>query len=80
MDAALRAGDGARALRLADDHERRFPDGLLVEEREGARVVARCSSAPSAAAADEFLRAHPRSPMRVRILSVCGTSSGPEQP
>jgi hypothetical protein len=75
IDAALRAGDVAGASRLADDHQRRFPAGLLVEEREGARVIARCTTSASAGAADAFLRAHPRSPMRSRILAACGTNT-----
>ncbi len=73
IDAALRANDMARAARLADEHQRRFPNGLLSEEREGARVLIRCSSTPSAAIASEFLQAHPRSPMRARILAACAT-------
>jgi rhodanese-related sulfurtransferase len=74
IDAALRGGDGAGALGLAAEHERRFPHGALAQEREGARVVARCMSGQrSAAAASSFLAAHPRSPMRARIGAACGT-------
>lgn len=78
IDAALRANDTARAARLADEHQRRFPNGLLTEEREGARVLIRCSSTPNAAIASEFLQAHPRSPMRARILAACATERGVE--
>lgn len=78
IDAALRANDMARAARLADEHQRRFPNGLLTEEREGARVLIRCSSTPSAAIASEFLQAHPRSPMRARILAACATERAVE--
>jgi len=70
MDGALRAGDGARAMRLAAEHETRFPRGLLVEEREGTRVIARCL-AGSLSGAAPFLDAHPRSPMRARIVASC---------
>jgi hypothetical protein len=78
IDAALRAGDSAGALRLASDHQRRFPRGVLTEEREGARVVAQCmSGARSPAAAASFLSAHPRSPMRARIVAACGTEGDP---
>ena len=76
IDAALRSGDSGGALRLAAEHQRRFPQGVLVEEREGARVVARCSygRGPSASdAATAFLATHPRSPMRARINAACGT-------
>jgi hypothetical protein len=72
IDTALRGGDAATALKLAADHERRFPRGVLGQERDGARVVARCmSGAKSASGADAFLAAHPRSPMRARIIAAC---------
>lgn len=70
IDDALRTGDAARALALADDHAKKFPNGVLVEEREGGRAIARCMNG-SRASADAFLAAHPRSPMRGRILAAC---------
>lgn len=72
IDAALRDGDAARALGLAEEHVRKFPHGMLVEEREGGRAIARCMSG-SRSSADAFLAAHPRSPMRGRIVAACGT-------
>jgi hypothetical protein len=72
IDAALRDGDASLALRLADEHARTFPDGVLVEEREGGRAIARCMSG-SRGSGDAFLAAHPRSPMRGRIVAACGT-------
>jgi len=80
IDAALRHGDAEGALQLAADHQRRFPQGALSEEREGARVVARCMSARSPGASDAaatFLSQHPRSPMRARIVATCGGASEP---
>ena len=71
IDAALRAGDSASALRLADEHAKKYPNGVLVEEREGGRAIARCMSG-SRSSADAFLAAHPRSPMRARIVAACG--------
>ncbi len=75
IDAALRDRDAARALRLADEHAQQYPHGVLVEEREGGRAIARCMSG-SRASADAFLAAHPRSPMRGRIVAACGTKDG----
>ncbi len=75
MQAALRVGDSAAALLLAAEHEQRFPRGLLVEEREGARVLARCvdgERSANAAGGRAFLQDHPRSPLRARIVEVCG--------
>jgi hypothetical protein len=75
LDAALRSGDGPRALSLADEHARRFPHGSLADEREAGRVLARCmTGARAASGADAFLAAHPRSPMRGRILATCRTA------
>ena len=71
IDAALRAGDSATALRVADEHAKKYPNGVLVEEREGGRSIARCMSG-SRSSADAFLAAHPRSPMRARIVAACG--------
>jgi hypothetical protein len=73
IDDALRSGDGGGALRLAAEHERRFPRGVLTQEREGARVVARCmNGAKGSSGAEAFLAAHPKSPMRARIVAACG--------
>jgi hypothetical protein len=73
IDNALRTSNPAAALRLVAEHQRRFPHGVLAEEREGARVVARClsGSVAGAAGAARFVAAHPRSPMRARILASC---------
>lgn len=76
IDGALRDGDAAAALRLADEHATRFPTGVLVEEREGGRAIARCMSG-SRASGDAFLAAHARSPMRGRIVAACGTKEQP---
>lgn len=70
MDRALRDGDPAGALRLAAEHERRFPHGVLSEEREGVRAMARCATGDHAAGMG-FLRAHPKSPLRARITKAC---------
>jgi hypothetical protein len=71
MDAALRAGDFAGASRLAREHERRFPNGALTQERAGASAIAACrSGAPGAGEA--FLRAYPRSPLAARVRVACG--------
>lgn len=82
MERALRGGDARRAAALASEHEQKFPRGTLSEEREGGRVLARCAMdgprARSKDAADTFLAAHPRSPMRGRILAACTSPSEKE--
>lgn len=80
IDTALRNGDAGDALRLAAEHERRFPRGVLAQEREGARVVARCmNGAKSSSGAAAFLAAHPRTPMRARIVAACETGDTGEK-
>lgn len=72
--AALRAGQGAEALSLLREHASSFPNGMLVPEREGLRVLALCASGDLAAAVSEgasFLARSPRSPLAARIRSGC---------
>ncbi len=72
IERSLREGDSQRAARLTAEHEKRFPRGALVEEREGASVLSRClSGARATSGADAFLATHPKSPMRARILTAC---------
>jgi hypothetical protein len=71
---ALRDKDGARALRLLDEHSRRFPNGTLAEESEAARVFALCQVGRADEARDvagRFLREHPRSPLAPRVTRAC---------
>ena len=71
---AIRAKDGARALRLLDEHARRFPNGALGEESEAARVFALCAIGRADEARDvagRFLREHPRSPLAQRVSRAC---------
>ncbi len=75
IERSLRTGDSEGAARLTTEHEKRFPHGALVEEREGARVLSHCLSGASAIGdAEAFLTAHPKSPMRARILAACTES------
>ena len=76
---ALRNHDGARALEALDTHARRFPDGVLAEERAAARVFALCElgrSAEARSAKASFLSLHPSSPTAERVRKACGPGSG----
>lgn len=66
---ALRAGEAARALALFDAHARRYPRGVLAEERdfERALALAALGSAQARSAADAFVTAHPTSPLATRL-------------
>jgi hypothetical protein len=76
-DAAVKAGDAARALALLGEHATKFPSGMLVEERESERVVVLCAlgrTGEARAAAAQFLRLRPRSPLSQRVRESCGGS------
>jgi hypothetical protein len=73
-DASLRAGDGARALSLLNDHAASFPNGILREERDAERVAVLCALGRTTQARESaatFLRDHARSPLAVRVRSSC---------
>jgi hypothetical protein len=74
-DSARKAGDAPRALALIEEHGARFPDGILVQEREAERVVVLCAlgrTEEARAAASAFLRVWPRSPLASRVRASCG--------
>jgi hypothetical protein len=76
--AALHEGDPARALALFDEHARRFPTGVLADERDVERVTALCDlgrSAEARAVVSSFLRRRPDAPLTHRLLSSCGRPS-----
>lgn len=70
---ALQGGDARTALRRLDEHERRFPSGMLTLERSGLRAVALCQEgAPGAdASARAFVEKHGGTPMAVRVRAAC---------
>jgi hypothetical protein len=62
------------ALALLDEHERRFPQGSLAQERAAARVLSLCRAGRALEArahAQRFLEAAPRSPVAPRIRRSC---------
>lgn len=74
--AAIDRDDPDAALAAVAEHERRFADGQLVEERKSLRIEALCRAgkAPQARAeAQIFLREHPRSAHADRVRSACAS-------
>lgn len=72
---AVAAGDGARALKLLDDHARRFPRGRLHLEAEVLRIEALARSGNRAAAttrARAFVKRHPNSVFTPRVRRIAG--------
>jgi hypothetical protein len=71
---ALRDGQPENALGLLDSQERAFPNGSLQAERAAARVLALCAghrAIAARAAAAEFLRNYPESPIANRVRQSC---------
>jgi hypothetical protein len=72
---ALRAGKPAEGLRLLNDHQRKFPNGRLAEERRAARIQALCALGMRPEAEAELARlaqSSPRSPHLARAQRACG--------
>lgn len=80
---AVRAGDGAAALRHADDYLAAHPRGGLVPEARLRRIEALCLLARAAEArreVDAFLADYPHSPLRERATAACNSSHGLDVP
>lgn len=72
--AALARSDAAGALALLREHETRFPDGLLVEEREASSIRARCALGDHAEArrdARRFAKTYPGSAYLEALDRAC---------
>lgn len=72
---ALAAGDASRALRALDEHDRKFPGGMLGPEATVLRIEAlalRGDRASAARLGNAFLDAHPRSPHANRVRTLIG--------
>jgi hypothetical protein len=73
--AELHAGRPAAALRALADHQKRFPAGVLTQERTAARVQALCALGRTEEAKDELARlarTSPNSPHEARARKACG--------
>ncbi len=74
-DAALRSDDPTRALAFLDEHARKYPHGILVEERSAERIFALCKLGRSSEArtdARQFLRDRGESPLAASVRASCG--------
>ncbi len=76
-DALTRGGQPVRALALLDEHARRFPRGILGEERDVERILSLCAAGrrqEARVSAERFLASRPRSPLAGRVRGSCGGS------
>jgi hypothetical protein len=74
LDRARTTDDLAARLELLEQHRTRFEHGHLAAERESLRISTLCELDQldrARAAAEKFLLAHPRSPLRLRMRSAC---------
>jgi hypothetical protein len=71
---AQQAGDGDGSLAILSEHEARFPDGVLRDERTVAKIAALCALGRKETASSEarrFLRGRERSPLTLRVEASC---------
>lgn len=71
---SLHGQDPARAIEAASEHERRFPDGAMWEEREVTWILGLCQTGNIAAACERarrFLEKAPASPFADRVREAC---------
>ncbi len=72
--AARREGATSRALSLIAEHARRFPHGVLAEERDAERALTLCQAGKGGEAhklADAFITTYPRSALGPSIRDAC---------
>lgn len=70
----LHRGEDGAALALLAEHARRFPNGVLTQERDASRIAALCQAGDVVAAraqAERFLQRSPQSPFAERVKASC---------
>ena len=72
---ALHAGRPSAALKVLNDYQRKFPNGLLGLERSAARAQALCSLGRQSDAQAELSRLPMQSPAVARAKQVCDATS-----
>jgi hypothetical protein len=76
----LHGGRPERALKALDEHQRKFGNGVLAEERTAARIQALCALGRTAEADAELarlIRLAPSSPHTERALRACHKKQSP---
>jgi hypothetical protein len=72
---ALHAGRPADALKVLDEYQRKFPSGLLSQDRGSARAQALCALGRRSEAQAELARLPAQSPGSARAKQVCDASA-----
>ena len=71
----LRAGRAGPALKLLDEHQRKFPNGMLVVERRAVRAQALCTLKRVSEGRAELAQLAPQSPAAGRAKQLCDAVS-----
>ena len=72
----LRAGRAGAALKSLDEHQRKFPHGMLTVERRAVRAQALCSLKRVEEGRAELSHLAPQSPAAGRAKQLCDAASG----
>jgi len=75
----LRAGRAGAALKLLDEHQRKFPNGMLAVERRAARAQALCTLKRVSEGRAELAQLAPQSPAAGRAKQLCDAASAAQQ-
>lgn len=76
-ETALHSGNAAGALEVLNEHERKFRDGLLAEERIAARIQALCALGRKTEADAQLAQLSPKSLHGKQSGRACGSSVSP---
>ncbi|HYQ15026.1 MAG TPA: hypothetical protein VEQ58_04700 [Polyangiaceae bacterium] len=77
---ALRAGRADEALKLLDEHQRKFRSGLLSVDRRTARAQALCALMRISEGRAELARLPPQSPAAARATRACDVAAAKSAP
>jgi hypothetical protein len=76
-EAELHRGRAEYALRLLNEHERKYPKGILAEERTAAKIQALCSLGRNIEANSQLARLKPGSLHGARTQQACSSNPAP---
>lgn len=72
---SLRAGRAGAALKLLDEHQRKFPNGMLTVERRAVRAQALCTLKRVSEGRAELAQLAPQSPAAGRAKQLCDAAA-----
>ena len=75
----LRAGRAGAALKLLDEHQKKFPQGMLAVERRAVRAQALCTLKRVSEGRAELAQLAPQSPAAGRAKQLCDAASNTQQ-